>query len=357
MIKFVSKNILPVLIFFAVSAQAGESFEFYTGVRQLGMGGVGIATVNDETALILNPAALGKIRGPILTIIDPEFEGNSILPQAYAKLTELLTPQGILDTLRTYPDEYFHYKGQMFPSFVTTNFGIGFLGKYETNAKVDSSTNLLQLDHVNDYALILGFNLRFFDGRVKVGFNGKLIDRSEVHNSYATTSTGLTWKNIISEGAGVGSDVGVILTGPWEYLPSVAAVLRDAGGTSFDTFAGQLQGVTRKPAAQASSLDLGASLTPMLSNFSRIQFGVEYRGVLTAGDEPDSMKRVHLGAELNLSDSFFIRAGMNQRYWTAGVELAMPVVQIQFATYGEEIGTSTKNKEDRRYVGKISLRF
>ena len=41
---------------------ARERRSFYEGVRGRGMGGAQIATVNDETALLVNPAGLGKLR-------------------------------------------------------------------------------------------------------------------------------------------------------------------------------------------------------------------------------------------------------------------------------------------------------
>jgi hypothetical protein len=48
---------------------------------------------------------------------------------------------------------------------------------------------------------------------------------------------------------------------------------------------------------------------------------------------------------------------VNQRYWTAGAEMAIQKFQFQAASYGEEIGTPTSNKEDRRFMGKFSFRF
>ena len=59
--------ILRLLIFFLafsveIHLKAQERMEYYKGVRALGMGGVTVPTVNDETALIQNPAALGKVK-------------------------------------------------------------------------------------------------------------------------------------------------------------------------------------------------------------------------------------------------------------------------------------------------------
>ena len=41
-------------------------------------GGAGIAVVNDETAMLINPAGLGKLRDYIFTIADPEIEISGI---------------------------------------------------------------------------------------------------------------------------------------------------------------------------------------------------------------------------------------------------------------------------------------
>jgi len=48
---------------------------------------------------------------------------------------------------------------------------------------------------------------------------------------------------------------------------------------------------------------------------------------------------------------------MNQNYLTYGLELASEKMSWQFASYGEEVGTSTTKQEDRRYVFKVSLRL
>ncbi|MNY53233.1 hypothetical protein D3C86_1889710 [compost metagenome] len=60
---------------------------------------------------------------------------------------------------------------------------------------------------------------------------------------------------------------------------------------------------------------------------------------------------------MNFGDVFFMRAGYNQRYWTAGFELASERFQWQLTSYGEEIGTSDTPKEDRRYAVKFAYRF
>ena len=74
---------------------------------------------------------------------------------------------------------------------------------------------------------------------------------------------------------------------------------------------------------------------------------------MTAQNETDPTRRYHAGYEFNLYDIVFLRMGYNQKYWTAGLELSSEKIQFQFATYGEDVPTG----EDRRYVGKLAIRF
>ena len=60
-------------------------------------------------------------------------------------------------------------------------------------------------------------------------------------------------------------------------------------------------------------------------------------------DEP--ARRIYGGVEFNFSDFFFLRGGMHQGYWTAGLEIAMFNWQLQFAAYGEEVGDLTVAEE------------
>src|SRR5690606_28198965 len=112
-----------------------------------------------------------------------------------------------------------------------------------------------------------------------------------------------------------------------------------------------------RPEEQAQDIDVGAAIFPIHSNFVRSSWSIEYRGLLSAQDEDDKAKLMHGGVELNMGDVFFLRAGLNQRYWTAGAELASERFQLQVATYGEEVGTADSYQEDRRYAFKFSFRF
>lgn len=344
---------------FSIEVNAQERRPFYSGVRCLGMGGACIAVTNDETALLVNPAGLGKLRDMYGTYFDPEFEFGYQAQGLYGEhaFSNPFSLEDIKSALDARRNQYYHAKAQVFPSFVARNFGIGLYGNYLLDAEMSSDGSTINTYYRNDLALALGFNFRLLDGRIKLGFNSKLINRIEVNNPTLSASGPLDYASIATEGVGLSTDAGIILTAPWTFLPTVSAVMRDIGGTSFNQSHGMRLSTSERPQLIKQDLDVAAALFPIHSNNMRSSWTVEYRGLLTAADEEDKAKLIHAGFEMNFADVFFLRAGYNQRYWTAGFEMAAESFQWQFATYGEEVGTSTSPKEDRRYNLKFAFRF
>ncbi len=344
---------------FSSLAMAREEHRFYSSVRCQAMGNACIGVVNDETALIINPAGLGKLRDFYGTLVDPEVEINSSTSNIYNSNTSLKPFD--LSSVKSGLDQNlgspYHAKMQVFPSFVARNFGVGFLGKYSLDAMENAAGTTIDTFYRNDYAFILGYNLRLLDGRVKIGVNTKLISRIEVDNSSLSASGPLDYPTIASEGVGLSTDVGLILTAPWTYLPSISAVVRDVGGTTFDKASGIRMTTTNRPNSIKQDIDVAVALFPIHTNRIRSSWTLQYDGLLTMSQQSDKAKRLHGGMEFNFGDIFFLRAGYNQRYWTAGFELASESFQFQITSYGEEIGDENAPLEDRRYTTKFAWRF
>jgi hypothetical protein len=351
---------LANLICFPTVSAASEIYEFYTGSRQLAMGGTYVAVVNDETALLTNPAGLSKLRDSIVTAVDPEIHGpvTNIDIFNIAEPMKVFGVQSLLDRLNEKKGMHWHNKFQIFPSVVAPNVGFGLLGKYSVDGEVDGAGSNFDLNYTNDYAAVLGFSFRFFGGIVKLGTTFRAVNRVEVHKTLPANSTNLEISGLASEGLGVASDIGLIVSAPVALLPSLAAVLRDAGGTNYNLSDGVLlPSTSERPSRTEQQLDVGLSFQPLLSNRVRMTISVDYHNALTASEEADKNRRLHSGLEINFQDFLFLRAGLNQGYWTGGLELATEKFQLQFATYGEEIGTASAKKQDRRGVLKFALRY
>ena len=348
-----------ILFTFSVRAQAAEFYEFYTGVRQLGMGGAYTAVVNDETALLTNPAGLGKLRETTFTVVDPELSG-SLNDTKIATLNTASTVtnlQGLLGAMNANKGTHWNAKAQLFPSIVTSDFGFGLHAKYEYNAEVDKTGTIFRLDYTNDYAAALGYCFRFFGGVLKVGTSARLVDRTEIHQDLDATSTNLSIDALSREGLGLGADIGFILTAPVQYLPTLSIVVRDVGGTSYGLGNGIVHSTSLRPADTPQKIDAGIAIFPILANETRLTFTGDFHDAMMVDPDHDVSKRIHAGMELNVHDFFFLRGGMNQRYWTAGIELATSNFQLQAASYGEDVGPSGTPTEDRRWVTKFTFRF
>lgn len=344
---------------FGSAANASEIQTFYKGIRSLGMGGAGVAVVNDETALLVNPAGLGKLRDYYITIFDPEIElGSSTYKAAGTDVVNLRNPQKALDKANSHPDTRMHERAQVFPSIVVPNFGFGLFGKVETDAELDSTTNKFNFDYTNDFAGVFGVDFRFLNGILKIGANARVVNRGEIHKTdIDPTSTGLTLPSLLSEGMGVASDSGLMLSAPVAWLPTLAATYHDMGRTTYSFRGGMFNTTAERPVSTAESVDVAVAIHPILGRRLRATWTAQMNDVTTLGRETDKLRRVHAGVELNYADALFVRAGMNQRFWTAGLELAIVNYQFQAASYGEDIGVSGTPKEDRRYVVKFAFRF
>ncbi len=347
-------------LFCSSEGWAKERRAFYEGVRGRAMGGAQIATTNDETALLINPAGLGKLRDFYGTILDPEldYSNNYNSMNSASSISQPFSIGGIKDTLNASRDTYYHAKAQLFPSLVARNFGIGLYGNYLLDGEMNTAGTNMDVYYRSDLALVLGYSFRFFDGRIKLGFNTKLLNRIEVVNSTVNPAGALDFTTLgATEGTALSTDVGLIMTAPWALLPTLSAVVHDVGNTTFDKASGVRLSTTNRPNMVSQDADVALAIFPIHSNKVRSTWSLEYRGLLTSAQETDKAKLIHGGVEVNISDIFFIRAGYNQRYYTAGFELASERMQFQIATYGEEIGDEITPREDRRTAFKFAFRF
>lgn len=345
------------LVFISSISCLAEVYELYRGTRGLGMGGADTAVVNDETSLLINPAALGKLRNSIGTILDPEVEFGERVSQMYLKksfsgFTDLSSLSSTLDTMR---GKHYHYKHQIFPSFVIKNFGIGFLLKDSMDAKMSDDGTTITANHFYDWVLATGFNFRFWDGRIKLGATAKAMNRVQASGDFPVAQS-LKIEDIGKEGYGIGTDAALILSAPWGWLPTLSVVGRDMGGTNLSG-TGLRYKLSNKPDPIKQDADVALAFFPIHNNQTRSSFTFEHKHVLTSSQYTDKYQLYHFGWETNFSDLIFVRFGMNGRYWTTGFEIASERTQLQFAYFADDVGVSPATKEDRRWVFKAAFRY
>lgn len=356
-ILFVSFSVLNLRL-----SLASEIYQSYTGARELAMGGAYVNVVNDETSLELNPAGLGKLRSKIITLADPEIELGSKDQQIFSSssdYTGLVDPNVVYGNAKSYPSNHYHLKLQFLPSFVLPDFGIGIHAMRRIDTDTDATATNFHLDYTQDVDAVLGVNFKFFGGVLKVGVAGRYIDHSVISKDFviATTSS-IAIPQSGTEGTGLGVNIGAVITIPVEFLPSIGLTVHDVGNTSYNLTSGSFfQGGTGRPLDTIQTIDAGFAFFPIVGAHTRSTFTAEVHDVMTLSQESALLRRFHAGGELNIGDILFLRAGMNQRFYTAGIEFASDRMQFQVTTYGEDIGASSTALEDRRFLAKFAFRF
>lgn len=348
-----------LILLISGTSKAREWTEFYTNTRSLGMGGVNVALTSDETTLFRNPAALGSFRGTYATLIDPEIEAS-------ADFSEKFITSGVLGAVKVSKakelldgnrEQFYRAKVQITPSIVTRYFGIGLIYKDEISAIMNSAGTEMDTIYHSDMGLVIGSNYSFLSGIIKFGAGARVFNRIEVDNANLSTSGSLENSAIASEGTALAFDGSLLVQLPVAALPSFGVVVRDIGNTKFDKKDGLRLSSTTQPKDVKQTIDAGMSIAPIFDNNMRGLISLEYRDLADAHDENWTQKRLHAGVELNWRDMFFFRGGLNQNYWTAGIEIASERWSWMMSTYGEEVGIKSTPKEDRRYSTKFSVRF
>ncbi len=344
-------------------AYSQEWMEFYNNTRAKGMGGAGLAVSSDETALFRNPANLGSLRELYGTAFDPEVESTTnfssdIASSISGKAFDIEAVKTMLDTQR---EKYYHSRFQLTPSIVRRNIGFGLIYRNQLHAETEVTGTTMNTVYQSDLGAVLGTNLRLFSGILKIGVNAKAFNRIEVNNATLSTAGPFDLSTIGSEGTGISYDASLMIQVPIKLLPSIAVIAHDIGDTKFDAKDGLRLRTATQPATVKQSIDVGISLFPIHSNQFRSVWSLQYNDVANSREDDDSAKRIHFGFETNYRDILFFRAGMNQRYWTAGFEVASEKLSWQVASYGEEIGTTvagvTTAREDRRFNMKFTVRY
>jgi hypothetical protein len=174
------------------------------------------------------------------------------------------------------------------------------------------------------------------------------------------TGKKLELTSIGGQGVGVDGDIGTLYKIPFE-LPvarfSVGAALNNFLATKYN-YAGT--GIIKKintlptPNDRTVSAGLRTDFTDVLV-FSKSVVALEMQNLGPTRVKASMWKKVHMGGETRILSILAVRAGLNQGYYTAGLGVDLPLIKLDVATYGEELGAVAGQLEDRRYVVRLCL--
>jgi hypothetical protein len=224
-----------------------------------------------------------------------------------------------------------------------------------------------QLDprSITDIGPAVTFARSFMNDRLAVGVTGHATYRLATREGYSFVDlirgSSISPTQSGGQGAHIDFDVGstydLPIVIPGEVIISTAVSINHLLGGNYSNLGLELvDGMEGKPRPQPRSLGFGAAARKaQLWKFSDAMVGLEF---LDIGNNPDGslFRTVHLGGELRYG-VLAPRLGINQGYFAGGLGINLKVLEIDLATYGEEMSLNVGGLQDRRYVAKIAIQI
>ena len=385
MISWLKLSIYFLIGFFYTQSTifAGELRHPFQGIRNLGMGNVGVASSHDENALIYNPAGLAAVDDMIVSIT-ADIEYN---PKGSELVKDIISPDGLgtpENTLKKYAGETVHlriqplYESQpVIPLKLVVpfgNLGFGLLHGAERTSDftIDAGPSTFEVSDRNDKLTSVGFGISLGRGRWLIGASSERYTRCEEDDIYLISDAKI-FKGC-TEGKGSTYRFGIqkrLTTFPFLRMVSGFAV-RNSGGLKFKSDNGTF------PIEQKNEFDIGFSITPFNNAIFRNFYEINIKDFTKQNsDESYCLKnkkslgcnsnRVHIGAEFGFwpfdtsSSAIAIRLGLNQGNQAIGFELNplifFKALTLQYAEYTIIKGSRFGEMKEKRKVFQINLGF
>ncbi|MDP7139694.1 MAG: hypothetical protein QF560_15140 [SAR324 cluster bacterium] len=384
--------VLVVMWFLFVTSvlqAGGELRRPFQGIRNLGMGNVGVAMSHDENALFYNPAGLAAVDTTIVSIpfVNEVSKDTLSLTSQVAKLGSDSTTA---DTVALALGKQIHYRN-MTALNVIIPFGslmtFGAAAGLETTIDLSASNPVgiqfnygMRLDQI--YNIGGGFNLG--RGRWLIGVNVEKYKRCDYPVKTVAMSTLLNSSNISSDVGFCKTDLmrdGQTYGFGFQNRMSSFSTLRMVWGMSVRNLGGlkfARKDDETNPLDQKAEYNIGIAMTPFDSMLFRNFYEIDIRD-LTFDHSDDAyctanknssdcnMKRIHIGTEFGFwpidsgASALALRLGWNQGYVSQGLEINPLIffrgLSIQYADYKVETGNSAGDKPERRRTLQVNLGF
>jgi len=373
--------------------QAEEAY-LYKDPRIMGMGGVNVAVGSYSTSLFSNPAGLAKIKkedGFVVDLLGLGVSASSGIQDFINDVNDAGdSTEDLTAVLQKYDGDNFHAGVNNYTAVSKNSdafaWSIGILTGVDANFMSHSSGSgngdLIETTTRGYGGVVLGvakpYNTKI--GRVDIGIGLKYIQQvsyegtlgvDELVNTNGDTDLVQKFRDEYEKrSSGFGLDLGMnyypLASSSWH--PTVGMSILNIGAMDMDDNYGR----------QPMTVNLGVAVSPEVKYIDSLVLGADYvdifganklrlydvdnndsTGAYTDYDTYDLMKKIRLGAGIGLIDTQFfstvLNVGLYQGSYTAGIDMAITVVKLNFATYAEEVGISEASTKDRRYMAQLSI--
>jgi hypothetical protein len=334
--------------------------ELVTSARALAMGNAYLNKVDDSWAAFYNPAGLGTVRGPYFHLGNLHMEGSSGLmrtmgsgPVYEAPLNYInsFDPEFMRQRLARHQGVLSHSRFNMFPNFTVRGMTLGYMLSQRNRAVInDDAANLFEIAERRDHGPVWALNASLFGGVLKFGGSAMYVIRRDLYKALGPTDPTVINPEDSRYGRSLQITGATRLTLPWTYLPTFSLVLRNATNNDWE----RINESAGPPDRIRQTMDAGFSITPNLTNTSRLHLEINLRDIHNAYDT-SSMRRMALGGEIDFNRRIFIRGGYGDGWGSAGIGVRSRTFIFDLSTYAvDRSQDGFRRQEDRRWAFSIS---
>jgi len=369
MLKKLLSLVVLATICSSVNATPMEQQGVYTSARWLGRGGAMVADVDDYNVIFVNPAGLSLIEEPILNF-EFQLEGSGGVTDNMTAFFGNSNKWVITD-----PADVNSLKGKdvrtrmsFLTSYVTKAYAIALISRGTMdNAYDNTAIPNSDVFSAADVTLQLTYGRGFLNDHLRFGGTGKVAYRSGRFGTFTMTqleNEGIKpFASALSqEGLALSFDVGMQYTMPHDtYDFNIGGAALDLA-TPFGLDPRLSKGSDNgRPPILPARLDIGTGI-----KVKDIGAGIAWRtdfDIIKSITKSESsiLDIIHFGTELQFPRLIYLRAGMNQMYWSAGIGIKYYILECDFATYATNTATyyntDGRRESDRRYNFQFSFQF
>ncbi len=353
----------------------------FVGARALGMGNAYTAAVNDHNSIFYNPAALSRLEDWGLRLfLAPTLDLDILdfIDEFNEKLDDDPTINEVDSLIEKYVGEFYHAR-VVGPSLIwkKKRWSLAFVPiNMQLNLAINGGLGYeIAVDMHVDSTLALAYagDLDWLgpDHWLSYGFTGKVINRASINERKVSVDLVDSDEDVIDlekdskEGMTFDLDFGLLWTpkissgSVFKYFePTLALSVKNILDYGYPIQLGLIsEDKEIEPLKLGRRIDVGTSfLLPSFWVFTP-RFAFDVRDMLH--DKWTFNKGYHAGLELYWEMNKYWKGhwsvGVNQGYFTAGFGGKLGWFQLDISTWGEEVGTKSVRREDRRYIAEFSI--
>jgi len=330
----------------------------WTSLRAAGMGNLYLSQVDQVgDSLFYNPAGLAKRPGFKAEPLDLQLGFNTdLMSQAGIKVTNSTSLSSYQSSLNTHPHTDPSLSEGVKSAFGFQGLGVGVMYRHDEHATSDGTT--IRYRTLYQTIPTAGYGLRLASGVLRIGYSLQWVNQTSGDVSVPSNSTGLSYTNKMSEGAGFSHNIGSTLTLPYTYQPTVSVVARNIGGLKY-TKSSIYKEATNSPGMPSNedmSIDTEFHMINKLGGAWSSSWSFGYRDA-TNSSKASIYTHPAAGMEFSMGGVAFLRAGYSSGYPSAGLGVQSSKSEMNFAWYSNEIGGGFHTERDTRVGLNIVLKY